>query len=54
MGKIKRNPVFPYTAKIDEHCLLVEKKLPVMSAEAQGSEFTRRTKARTNVELPNY
>lgn len=25
-----------------------------MSAEAQGSEFTKRTKAEVNVKLPNF
>jgi len=39
---------------MDQHCSLVEKKPPVMSAEAQGSEFTERNKAKTNVKLPNF
>lgn len=49
--------MFLHIAKTDWCCLVAgkkKKKLLVISPEGQGSEFTKSTKAETNIKLPSF
>lgn len=48
--------MFLHIVKTDWCCLVAgkKKKLIVISPEGQGSEFTKSTKAETNIKLPSF